>query len=324
MLFIAILILYRIGWEHVEVSVGRDLIEYVLFLFLLLVATKPLGNYLELVFDGSPNFLSTAVGPLERFFYRVTGVEPNEEQSWVTYSTHLLIFSGISLLVTYGLLRMQHQLPLNPTQAGEISPHLAFNIAMSFVTNTNWQSYSGETDLSYFSQMVALTVQNFLSAAVGLAAAVAVIRGLAAHQTATIGNFWTDLVRGTLYVFLPICILSAIFYISQGIIQNFLPAQEVLTLEGAKQMISQGPVASQVAIKILGTNGGGFFNANAAHPYENPTPLSNFVQILSMLLLPSALIYLLGKKLKQVRHAWAIWIAMMALLSFRNCDLHPV
>ena len=317
-------------------SIWRDLIEYILLIGLLFSATKPLGLYFDYIFSRSfaaplinpdhgsdrwffrlspGRYLTAVLRPIENFIYRIAGVDPREEQTWTAYSFHLLTFSAVSFLFTYAILRLQHHLPLNPTQAGVIVPHLAYNTTMSFGTNTDWQSYSGETDLSYFSQMIGLTVQNFFSPAVGLAAAVALIRGLSAQQKTTLGNFWVDLVRSILYVLLPISIVLALFYISQGMIQNFLPPQEVLTLEGTKQIIAQGPVASQVAIKILGTNGGGFFNANAAHPYENPTPLSNFIQIFSMLLIPSATLYLLGRKMNHLRHAWAVWTTVAALLS---------
>ena len=250
------------------------------------------------------------LGPIEKLIYKLIGVNPDEDQHWTKYSIHLLVFSAVTLAFTYGILRLQQVLPLNPQGQGVINPHLAFNTAMSFTTNTNWQFYGGESTMSYLSQMIGLAFHNFISAAVGISVAVALIRGIARKEGKGIGNFWADMVRCNLYVLLPICVLFAIFLISQGMIQNFLPYTDVMTLEGVKQTIAQGPVASQVAIKMLGTNGGGFFNANAAHPFENPTALSNFIQMLSIFIIPSALVYLLGRKVKNTRHGWAVWAAM--------------
>jgi K+-transporting ATPase ATPase A chain len=292
---------------------SRDYLQLVLFVLVLLATAKPLGVYMDNVFDGTRTFLSPVLGPVERLLYRLLGVNPDEDQHWTKYSIHLLIFSAVTLVFTYGILRLQQILPLNPQGQGTVVPHLAFNTAMSFTTNTNWQSYGGESTMSYLSQMVGLAFHNFMSAAVGIAAAVALIRGISRKEGKGIGNFWVDLVRCNLYVLLPICIVFAVFLISQGMIQNFLPYTDVTTLEGAKQTIAQGPVASQVAIKMLGTNGGGFFNANAAHPFENPTPLSNFIQMLSIFIIPSALVYLLGRKVKNIRHGWAVWTAMAIL-----------
>jgi K+-transporting ATPase ATPase A chain len=291
----------------------RDFLQLVLFTVILFFTAKPLALYLELVFDGKKNFMSWLIGPIERIFYRVLAIDPEEDQHWTKYATHLLLFSAVSFVFTYLILRFQQVLPLNPAHLGTLPPHLAFNTAMSFTTNTNWQSYGGETTMSYFSQMVGLTLHNFLSAAVGIAVAVALIRGLARKQGTGIGNFWADLIRCNLYVLLPISVIFAIFLMSQGMIQNFLPYQDITTLEGAKQTIAMGPLASQVAIKMLGTNGGGFFNANASHPFENPTALSNFIQMLSIFLIPSALVFLLGKQLKSIRHGWAVWSAMAIL-----------
>jgi K+-transporting ATPase ATPase A chain len=288
----------------------RDYLQLILFTGILALTAKPLGLYLDRVFEGGRTLLSPVLGPVERLLYRLIGVSPDEDQHWTKYSIHLLVFSAVSLAFTYAILRLQHQLPLNPAGQGVINPHLAFNTAMSFTTNTNWQFYTGESTMSYLSQMVALALHNFLSAAVGIAVAVALIRGLARKEAKGIGNFWTDLIRCNLYVLLPICVVYAVFLVSQGMIQNFLPYQDATTLEGAKQTIAMGPVASQIAIKMLGTNGGGFFNANAAHPYENPTALSNFIQMLSIFLIPSALVYLLGHKVRNTRHGWAVWIAM--------------
>jgi K+-transporting ATPase ATPase A chain len=292
---------------------ARDYLQLFIFLGLLLLTAKPLGIYMDRVYDGEPVFLSRVFGPIERLFFRVLGVNPDEEQSWTKYAFGILAFSAVGIAFTYAILRLQHLLPLNPQGMGPLSPHLAFNTAVSFATNTNWQSYGGESTLSYFSQMVGLVLHNFTSAAVGMAVAVALVRGVARKQAKGIGNFWADLIRGHLYILLPISIVFALILISQGMIQNFLAYQEVTTLEGAKQLIAQGPVASQVAIKMLGTNGGGFFNANAAHPYENPTALSNFLQMFSIFLIPSGLVYLLGRKTKNLRHAWSVWAAMALL-----------
>ncbi len=291
----------------------RDYLQLVLFLGTLIALTKPLGWYLENIFQGKRTFLSPLLGGLERLFYRLASIDPDEEQKWTQYAKDMLIFSCLSALFTYVILRLQAFLPLNPQHLAAGSESLSFNTAMSFTTNTNWQSYGGESTLSYFSQMVALTIHNFFSAAVGICIAVALIRGVARREAKGIGNFWADLVRCHLYLLLPVCFVYALFLISQGVIQTFGGYVEATTLEGVKQLIAMGPVASQVAIKMLGTNGGGFFNANAAHPFENPTALSNFVQMLSIFLIPSALVYLLGSMTKNVKHGWAVWSAMAIL-----------
>jgi K+-transporting ATPase ATPase A chain len=288
-------------------------IELGLLVGLLAATAKPLGLYLERVYEGKRTLLSPGLGWLERLIYRISGIDADEDQPWTRYTSHLLIFSLVTFVFTYVLLRVQAWLPLNPQKLGAVGSALALNTSMSFTTNTNWQSYGGESTMSYFSQMVALTIHNFLSAAVGMAVAVALIRGLVRKEARGIGNFWADLVRGTLYVLLPICLVYAVFLLSQGVVQNFSAYVEATTVEGAKQLLAQGPVASQVAIKMLGTNGGGFFNANAAHPYENPTPLSNFVQMFSIFLIPSAFAYLLGKMANRQRHGWAVWSAMLIL-----------
>ena len=292
---------------------SRDVMELGLFVLILVLATKPLGLYLDRVFSGQKSFLSFLFSGVENFIYKVAGINPNEEQNWKSYLKSLLGFSLIAFLFTFFILLFQNKLPLNPQNFQGLSWHLALNTAISFLTNTNWQSYAGETTLSYFSQMVGLVFQNFVSAAVGIAIAVALIRGLARKEMGTLGNFWADLVRANLYILLPFSFLFAIFFISQGVIQNFLPYQQATTLEGVQQIIAQGPVASQVAIKMLGTNGGGFFNANAAHPFENPTALSNFVQMLLIFLIPSSLVYLLGKMTGNKKHAWSVWAVMLLL-----------
>jgi K+-transporting ATPase ATPase A chain len=292
---------------------ARDWLQLGLFIAVLFALTKPVGIYMDRVFDGEQTPLSRLLGPIERFIYKLLGVSPEQDQRWTEYAVQLLVFSAVGLVSTYAILRLQHLLPLNPAGEGVIPPHLAFNTAMSFTTNTNWQSYGGESTMSYFSQMVALTIHNFTSAAVGIAVAVVLVRGISRKESKGVGNFWADLVRCNLYILLPICVVYALFLVSQGMIQNFQPYAVATTLEGAKQTIAQGPVASQVAIKMLGTNGGGFFNANAAHPYENPTPLSNFIQMLSIFLIPSGLTYLLGRKVQNLKHGWAVWAAMLIL-----------
>lgn len=289
-------------------------LQFALFLAALLLLTKPLGLYLVHVLDPrGRTFLDRLIGPVERFTYRVCGIDPTREQSWLGYTFALLAFSLTGLVFTYIVLRCQHLLPLNPQNFPGLSPALAFNTAASFTTNTNWQSYAGESTLSYFSQMVGLTFHNFTSAAAGIAVAAALVRGLARQTTQTLGNFWADLVRVTYYLFAPACLVFALVLVSQGLIQNFQPYTVATTVEGATQTIAQGPMASQVAIKMLGTNGGGFFNANAAHPFENPTPLSNFLQMLAIFAIPSALTYYLGRTVQNQRHGWAVWGAMAAL-----------
>ncbi len=288
--------------------------QFALYLGALLLITKPLGLYLVQVLDGKGRtWLDPLVRPIERLTYKLCGIDPEKEQSWFGYTVALIVFSLVGLLFTYFVLRYQDHLPLNPQGLAGLSPHLAFNTAASFTTNTNWQSYGGESTLSYFSQMVGLAIHNFTSAAAGIAIAAALVRGIARHSVKTIGNFWVDTVRVTYYLLAPVCVVFALFLVSQGIIQNFAPYTVAHTLEGATQTIAQGPVASQVAIKMLGTNGGGFFNANAAHPFENPTPLSNFLQMLSIFAIPSALTYWLGRMVKNQRHGWAVWSAMAIL-----------
>ena len=299
-------------------------IQLTLFLGILFLVTKPLGLYLVRVLEpDGKTWLDGAVGPVERGLYRVLGVDPGREQNWREYARSLIIFSLTGLLFTYAVLRLQHLLPLNPQKFGPVRPDLAFNTAASFATNTNWQNYAGETTLSYFSQMVGLVFHNFVSAAAGIAAAAALVRGVARHSAKTIGNFWVDLVRINLYLLLPFSVVFSLFLTSQGIVQNFKPYVRAIRVEAASasapgkagdpQIIAQGPVASQVAIKMLGTNGGGFFNANAAHPYENPTPLSNFIQMLSIFLIPSGLTYYLGRTVRSQKHGWSVWTAMAIL-----------
>ena len=300
-------------------------IQLALFAGLLLALTKPLGVYLASVLDaGGKTFLDPVLQPCEQLLYRLFGIKNTDEQSWKNYAISLCAFSLVSLLFTYAVLRLQHVLPLNPQGFGPVSPDLAFNTAVSFTTNTNWQSYGGESTLSYFSQMVGLTLHNFVSAAAGIAVAAALVRGLSRHSARTIGNFWVDLVRINFYLLLPLSLLFAVFLVSQGVVQNFRPYAAAKLLEPytavapattniATQTIAQGPMASQIAIKMLGTNGGGFMNANAAHPYENPNPLANFLQMLSIFLIPSALTYYLGRMVKNQKHGWAVWATMLVL-----------
>jgi K+-transporting ATPase ATPase A chain len=283
--------------------------QILFFSIAILAVAKPLGLYVVRVYDGRMRWLA----PVERLIYRLSGIEPAEDQHWTTYAAAVMLFSLVSMLLTYVVLRLQHLLPFNPQALPAVTDRQSFETAASFTTNTNWQSYSGESTMSYFSQMTQLAFHNFMSAAAGVAVAVAVIRGIARHSAGKLGNFWADLVRGTLYLFLPLCLLFALLLLQQGVIQNFKPYLTVTTLEGAKQVIAMGPVASQEVIKQLGTNGGGFFNANAAHPFENPTPWSNFLSLFMIFAIPSALVYAFGRMVKNVRHGWAVWAAMFLL-----------
>ena len=284
-------------------------LQIAFFTLAVLAVTKPLGLYLVAVYEGRIRWLT----PLERELYRAAGVDPTEDQHWTRYAGSMLVFSLASMLLTYAVLRLQHLLPLNPQKLPAVVGRQAFETAASFTTNTNWQSYVGESTMSYLSQMTQLAFHNFTSAAVGMAAAVAVVRGIARRSGGRLGNFWADLVRGILYVLLPISVILALLFVQQGVIQTFHPYLQVTTLEGAKQTIAMGPVASQEAIKQLGTNGGGFFNANSAHPFENPTPWSNFWSMFAIFAIPSALTYLLGRMVDKQRHGWAVWAAMFTL-----------
>jgi K+-transporting ATPase ATPase A chain len=293
---------------------SNDWLQMALFVGALALITKPLGLYLVRVLDANgKTWLDPVMKPLERASYRLMGVQADREHDWKQYAFAMLMFSFVSCLFTFAILRLQHLLPLNPQGLGPLSPHLAFNTAVSFTTNTNWQSYGGEATMSYLSQMVALTVHNFASGAVGIGIAAAFVRALARHSAKTLGNFWVDLIRVTYYLLLPLCLVFAVFLVSQGMIQNFKPYTAATTVEGATQTIVQGPMASQVAIKMLATNGGGYANANAAHPFENPTPLSNFLQMLSIFAIGSGLTYYLGRMTKNQAHGWSVWAAMMTL-----------
>ncbi|OQA32404.1 MAG: Potassium-transporting ATPase A chain [Betaproteobacteria bacterium ADurb.Bin341] len=285
----------------------------VLFLAVLLAAIRPLGNYIANVMEGRPHWALRLGGPVEKRLYRLCGIRRDEEMPWLTYALALLLFNALGVLAVYGLQRLQLWLPLNPQQMANVSPDSAFNTAISFVTNTNWQGYGGEATMSYLVQMLGLAVQNFLSAATGIVVAIALIRGLARHTAKAIGNVWVDLTRATLYLLLPLSFIFAIFLVSQGVIQNFDAYKEVATVETGTQTLAMGPVASQEAIKMVGTNGGGFFNANSAHPYENPTPLSNFVQMLAIFLIPGALCFTFGNIVGDRRQGWAVLTAMLVL-----------
>ena len=287
--------------------------QIALFCGLVLLLTRPLGGYLDNVMAGRRTLLSPVLLPIERGFYRLAGIDPAEEQSWWVYARAMVVFHIVGFAFLYLMLRLQDLLPLNPQGMSAVAPDLAGNTAISFLTNTNWQSYGGETTMSYLSQMAGLSVQNFLSAATGIALAVALVRGFARAESKGIGNFWADMVRSTLYVLLPFCLLLTVFYVWQGVPQNLSSYVEATTLEGAKQTIAQGPVASQLAIKMLGTNGGGFFNANSAHPYENPTALSNLVQMLSIFVIGAALTNVFGRAVGDERQGWAILAAMSVL-----------
>ena len=288
-------------------------LQIILYCVIIAALTKPLGWYMTRVFNGERTFLSPVLRPVEVSLYWISGVDERREQHWLTYTISMLLFHVGGVLIIYGLMRLQAFLPLNPAGQSAVAEDLSFNTAMSFITNTNWQNYGGESTLSYLVQMVGLTHQNFLSAATGIVLAVALIRGFARASVRTVGNFWVDVTRCTLYILLPICIVYALFLVWQGMPQTLGPYFEATTLEGAKQTIAVGPVASQVAIKMLGTNGGGFFNANAAHPFENPTALSNFVQMISIFALGAALTNVFGRMVGNQRQGWAI-LAVMGVL----------
>jgi K+-transporting ATPase ATPase A chain len=295
----------------------------ILFFFALILAiTKPLGIFMARIFEGERTFLHPLLRPLERVLYRLSGVREDEEQHWTGYAGALLAFSIAKFVFTYLIQRLQGFLPLNPQGfstahapqgATALTPDLAFNTAVSFVTNTNWQAYGGETTLSYFVQMAALTVQNFTSAAAGIAVAIALVRGFARQEKKTIGNFWVDMTRATVYILLPLSLVAALIFASQGVIQNWDPYTQVTTVEGASQTIAQGPVASQEAIKELGTNGGGFFNTNSAHPFENPTPFTTVFQVFLIFLIPAGLAYTFGYMVRDRRQGWALFAAMSVM-----------
>ena len=283
------------------------------YLLTILAVTPLLGRFMTRVFNRERTWLDPVLRPIERLIYKATGVDENRSMRWTEYAAAMLLFSLVSMLLLYALQRLQHLLPLNPQGLGAVPPTLAFNTAASFTTNTNWQAYSGETTMSYLTQMAGLAYHNFVSAAAGIALAVAFIRGIAQRESDALGNFWVDFVRATLWVLLPFCFVGALFLVSQGVVQNLRPSDAATTVEGARQTIAQGPVASQEIIKEFGTNGGGFFNANSAHPFENPTPLSNFFEMFAIFAISAGLTYTLGQMTGSPRHGWAVWAAMAFL-----------
>ena len=291
---------------------SAGLLQIFLYFAILLALTKPVGVFMARLFEGERTFLHPVVRPLERLVYKLSAVDEGAEQHWTHYAGSLLAFSLAGILLTYLIQRIQGWLPFNPQHFGGklISPDLAFNTAVSFGTNTNWQVYTPETTVSYLTQMAGLAVHNFTSAAAGIATAIALVRGFSRRSAQSIGNFWVDLTRATLYLLLPLSIVIALAFVSQGVIQNFSAYTHVATVEGGAQTIAQGPTASQEAIKMLGTNGGGFFNANSAHPFENPTPVSNFLQLLAIFVIPAGLTYTFGKTVKDARQGWALFAAM--------------
>ncbi|MBC8164070.1 MAG: potassium-transporting ATPase subunit A, partial [Roseiflexaceae bacterium] len=295
------------------------MLQLVIYVVVLIALAKPLGWYMARIYEGQPVGLNRALGPVERLMYQLFGTRDDAEMDWKHYAFAVLLFNGLGLLVVYALQRFQAVLPFNPQGLGAITPDSSFNTAVSFASNTNWQGYGGEVTMSYLSQMLGLNVQNFLSAASGMAVLVALIRGLRGRTTAMIGNFWVDMTRSTLYILLPLSILLALLQVSQGVVQNFAPYQEIQLTQAltdgdgnalTTQTIPLGPAASQIAIKQLGTNGGGFFNVNSAHPLENPNPLSNLFEMLAILLIPVALCYTFGKMVGDTRQGWAVLAAM--------------
>jgi K+-transporting ATPase ATPase A chain len=309
---------------------GNGWLQILLFLAVVLVVTRPLGRFLTRVFSREGTWLDPVLRPLERLIYRTTGVDDSREMRWTEYATAMLLFSVVSMLVLYLIQRVQHWLPWNPQGFGAVAPDLAFNTAASFTTNTNWQAYGGETTMSYLTQMAGLAYHNFVSAATGIALAIAFIRGISQKEKDTLGNFWVDLVRGSLWVLLPFCIVGALVLVSQGVVQNLRPYDKVTVLDPqtvtapdaagkpqtqvvAEQTIAQGPVASQEIIKEFGTNGGGFMNANSAHPFENPTPLSNLLEMVCIFAISAGLTYTLGQMTGSPKHGWAVWGAMAFL-----------
>jgi len=300
----------------------NELLQIPFYLAVLLLLVKPLGWYMARVYEGKPVGLDRVLGPLERLIYRLCDMDPQKEVGWTRYAKGVLAFNAIGFAFLYLLQRLQGSLPLNPENLPAVKTHTAFNAAVSFVTNTNWQSYGGETTMSYLTQMLGMTVQNFVSAATGMAVLIAMVRGFARRNSETVGNFWVDMTRSVLYILLPLSILWAVALMSQGVVQSFASYPKATLLEPVKdvngvvvsqQTIAVGPAASQIAIKQLATNGGGFFNANSAHPFENPTPLSNFLELLAILMLPAALCYTFGKMVGDVRQGWAVLAAMVII-----------
>lgn len=289
------------------------MLQLLVFLTVLTVIALILGEYMAKVFSGTRTFMSPILGPLENGFYKLIGVDPQKETDWKGYAANLIIFNVICFLGLYLLQEIQHLLPLNPQKFGPVRWDTALNTAVSFATNTNWQAYGGESTMSYLTQMMGMTVQNYLSAAIGIAASIAFIRAFVRQSVSEIGNFWVDLTRSTIYILLPLSIIFSLIFVSQGMIQNLNPYTKATTIEGQEQTIAQGPVASQIAIKHLGTNGGGFFNANSAHPYENPTPMTDYLEILGLLIIAAALPFTFGRMYGSRKQGWVIFIAMMIL-----------
>ncbi|MBP6180128.1 MAG: potassium-transporting ATPase subunit KdpA [Anaerolineales bacterium] len=290
-------------------------LQLILYFGILLLLVKPLGAYMAKVYQSERLFLDTVLGPVERFLYRLSGIDPRSEMTWKTYAVAMLLFNIFGLITVYLFQRLQGFLPLNPQGFGAVSPDSAWNTAVSFASNTNWQGYGSETTMSYLTQMLGMTVQNFVSAATGMAVMVALIRGIVRHTTKEIGNFWVDMTRSVIYILLPLSLVLALALVSQGVVQTFSEYKSITSVQsGETQLIAVGPAASQVAIKQLGTNGGGFFNANSAHPLENPTPFSNFLEMLSILLIPAALCYTYGKMVGDTRQGWALLAVMTMVL----------
>src|SRR5262245_4354561 len=298
-------------------------VEILVYLAIIVAITPLMGGYMKRVFSGDRTFLDPLLRPVERFVYRICGVDASKDQSWVDWTVTMLIVNAASLVILYLMQRLQHVLPLNPNHFAAVSPDSSWNTAVSFTTNTNWQGYSGESTMSFLTQMAGLALHNFLSAATGIAIAIAVIRGVAREKARGIGNFWFDCTRAILWVLLPISFVGALFLVSRGVVQNLRADGAVTTGEGATQKLAQGPVASQEAIKELGTNGGGFFNANSAHPYENPTPGTNFLEIILIFLVGAGLTNTLGRMTGSVRHGWAVFgaMALMFLVGVFICEI---
>ncbi len=298
---------------------ANGILQILLFIAAVIAITVPMGAYMAKVFAGERTFLHRILRPMESAVYKLCGVDESAEHHWTGYAGGVLAFSLVSILLTYAIQRLQQWLPLNPQGLGNVGAALSFNTANSFGTNTNWQSYTPETTMSYFTTMIGLATHNFFSAAVGIAVAIAFVRGFARHSVKSLGNFWVDLTRATVYVLLPLSVAGALFFVSQGVIQNFSPYTKAATVEGTVQTIPQGPFASQEAIKMIGTNGGGVTNANSAHPFENPTPLANFFQMLFIFIIPAGLTHTFGKMVKDTRQGWAIFGAMLALFVAGVC-----
>jgi potassium-transporting ATPase potassium-binding subunit len=298
-------------------------IHILVYFLVILALTKPLGAYMAMVFEGESRVSKRFFAPVERLVYRIWMIDPEKEMDWKRYALSVALFSAVGFFIVYALQRLQASLPLNPQDLTNVSAHLSFNTAASFTSNTNWQSYGGETTLGYLVQMAGLTVQNFVSMSVGIVVVIALIRGFTRRSTSDLGNFWVDITRCVLWIAMPLAIIVSLLLVSQGVIQNLSSYKEVTTLEGAKQILAMGPAASQIAIKQLGTNGGGFFNVNSAHPFENPTPFSNFVEVVAIFLIPAALTYTFGKMVKDTRQGWAVFAAMSILFLAGVFVLYP-